>query len=478
MDNKIELICGLQDWNRDKNKKIPNGVRAARNMNASSSNDMGLYIDDKNYYHTSGIVGIGWLKNQEGKIFCNSKNGKKVALKVIPRFELEPWDMLAKVMNDPEYELYEAASDLPFYEIFWDDEMIEAPTEEKGGDLLLAISFIKSCQSICRKHVKSQMAFQEGNLNGKLLGSLMISKQIKYNVVQGREDRLYCKYPVFTIDTLENRILKSAVHKAEKIIKKNNFKSKEIISMVTYCKTSLRNVNFVHINKSDFSKTNVTGFNSYYKQAIDLSKLILNNIKINDLSDNENNDKKKIIPYAIRMESLFEFYVRSSIKMYLEKNKMNFSEIVLDEYRSPRINPLSTLKDRSNNVYLMKSYIPDIALKKKYVSDTGEVNSKYIAVFDVKYQNYTNSVYMNTQRHNSHQLLFYMLLLNVTKCGFIFPTSRNNKNETIKSSYQILFQEGNADNVQAREYTQWNYETHEENNISMIEKLIRYSADI
>lgn len=55
----------------------------------------------------------------------------------------------------------------------------------------------------------------------------------------------------------------------------------------------------------------------------------------------------------------------------------------------------------------MNKYVPDIALLK------GDGKKRYIAVFDMKYQNSRNSVYAESRRHNSHQLLFYTLLLNV-----------------------------------------------------------------
>lgn len=47
------------------------------------------------------------------------------------------------------------------------------------------------------------MAFKEENFNGKVVGNIQVSKHIKTNITQGREDRVFCRYPVFTVDTLE-----------------------------------------------------------------------------------------------------------------------------------------------------------------------------------------------------------------------------------------------------------------------------------
>ena len=144
------------------------------------------------------------------------------------------------------------------------------------------------------------------------------------------------------------------------------------------------------------------------------------------------------------MEALFEFYVRATIREYL-KVRME-SRVLLDEYRIPKKNPLFTLKDSEHHAYLMNNYVPDIAL----VDDSGEVK-RYIAVFDVKYQNSTSKVYRDTQRHNSHQLLFYMLLLNVRRCGFIFPSDKTDTVLPGLNMYELNIQSGDAMDKSVRE---------------------------
>lgn len=57
MKSKVKLISGLKDWNRDYEKLIPKGASAAKSMHGVISDEMGLYIDEKGYYHTSGYGG-------------------------------------------------------------------------------------------------------------------------------------------------------------------------------------------------------------------------------------------------------------------------------------------------------------------------------------------------------------------------------------------------------------------------------------
>lgn len=67
------------------------------------------------------------------------------------------------------------------------------------------------------------------------------------------------------------------------------------------------------------------------------------------------------------------------------------------------------LTERDSSSHLIKSYIPDIVIEK---------GGQTIAVFDVKYKNR-----LRQNRDDSHQLMSYVLLMNVSKCGFIFPSS-------------------------------------------------------
>ena len=117
MKLKVKLITGLKDWNRDYEKLIPKGASAAKSMHGVIPDEMGLYIDEKGYYHTSGYVGVGWLKDYQGKTMVDPVSGEELALMIIPRFSLNPWEMLIKVMNDPEYELYASGSNGDFFEI-------------------------------------------------------------------------------------------------------------------------------------------------------------------------------------------------------------------------------------------------------------------------------------------------------------------------------------------------------------------------
>ncbi|SFK53322.1 McrBC 5-methylcytosine restriction system component [Lachnospiraceae bacterium KH1T2] len=467
MRSEVKIIKGLKDWSPDAAGLIPKGVSAARKMDGAVPEEMGLYTDEKGNYHTSGTVGVGWLRDEHGKIIIDPVTNQKCALIIIPRYALNPWDMLIKVMNDPEYELYVSGLNGDFFKIYTDQELIPVNSTEKGGELLAAISLVKECERMCKKYLHRSIDFKEENFNGKVVGNIQVSKHIKSNITQGREDRIFCRYPVFTVDTLENRIMKAALKKAHTVIRRSGLPLKSLGRIYSFCENSLKDVRTVKISRSDFGKVNVTGFNSVYKKIIELAKTILTENISNDLFAKETEEIKYIIPYTINMESLFEFYVRATIREYL-KSQVE-SNVILDEYRIPKKNPLFTLKDPEHHAYLMNNYVPDIAL----IDNSGE-KKRYIAVFDVKYQNSTSKVYKDTQRHNSHQLLFYMLLLNVRRCGFIFPSDKKNADLPGLNMFELNIQSGDAMDSSVREYTQWMVDMNQDHHEKFAERIMAY----
>ncbi|MGG7199285.1 5-methylcytosine restriction system specificity protein McrC [Clostridium butyricum] len=449
MQNSNIKIITTQDWSKIENN-LPINVNLAKNFEQSDIEQMGIYIDNGDIC-TSSFVGVRKLKDINGKNIIIEENGinKEIVLNITPRFKINQWTMLTTVLQDDEYEKYVNGMENKFFKIYYEEGTITTDVDVNGGELILIISFLRACQSLCRRQLKTQMGFLSENLHGSVRGSISISEHIKKNVMLGREDRIFCRYPVFTVDTLENRIIKKALFIVSKIFNTQSIELPELKTIMTYCKSSLKNVKLVDIKKSDFHKINITGFNSYYKKPIELAKLVLLHCGMNVNPEDSNITRREVIPYVIKIETLFEYYVRAKIKEYLSKKKI--LDFKIDEYRHPRdpqaLRSYEVSQGMTSFPYLMNEYIPDIAFMKKF-QDTW----KYVAVFDVKYQRSTKNVFASTRRYNSHQIMFYMLLLSVNKCGFIFPVENEESTKSLKCD--LLFQNGNVDK-ENRYYSQW-----------------------
>lgn len=389
------MIISACDWS-DIRSIIPEAVSCSK-----SHRNFGIHEYNSSLW-TGGYVGINRLTAPNGKNI--SRNGEELILRVTPRFSVDPWKMLNAVINDEEYYLYSSVKEKgPLFEIFTDSQPIEGDMSDSGGEILLAVSYIKECERICRKQLKTQMSFRDENLHGKIKGKILFGRHIRNNVVNGREDRIYCRFSVFSIDTPENRILKAGLAKAEKILLKSGVFLSNLRPIIRYCRKSLENVRQIQLSSQLFSSAKITGMYAYYKQAIRLADLIY---KHRSVSIMENSDRKvQVIPFVINMERLFEYYVRVLIKEQIKSDNSYSLEKFGQKY--------ALLRNNNEKSYLIKNCIPDIVILK---------NSAPIAVFDAKYKDFRRG-----DRDDSHQLMSYSLLLDIERCGYIFPQQHGEK---------------------------------------------------
>ena len=145
---------------------------------------------------------------------------------------------------------------------------------------------------------------------------------------------------------------------------------------------------------------------SYYKPVIQQAKAILNNDFYGFSEPFDNSEAKNIfvVPFVVNMETLFEYYARTILKQILDKNKYKVGKYSHKLFLQKDV---YDTKDTEKGIHLMSFCIPDIII---YDHDTP------VAVIDAKYKPQGRP-----DRSDTHQLLSYVLLTGVRRCGFIMP---------------------------------------------------------
>ncbi len=359
---------------------------------------------------SSGYVGVGRLYDKNGRHL--QSGGKEHIIVVTSQYGMDPWQMLETVMTDDEYDDYIAEMDADgksLFHVFYDQPLIKLSQDtEQNGELLYALNFSASCYNLCRKGVKKTMFHQEENYASKVRGKIEIKKNIRMNTCKGRNDRFYCKYIDFTEDNVENRILKATLLKCKDIIGRRFTPTSEVSKRMAYCQNAFRRVKTVQIKTSDFNGADASGLYMYYKPLLQQARCIYEQKYYTFKSEDGQSITKSVftIPYMINMESLFEFYARIVLKRSINTDKYS-----LDRY-SKRLYIQKNVKDISEverGIHLMPYCIPDIIICENE-------SRKPIAVIDAKYKPNTLS-----SRSDTHQLLSYVLLTDVKRCGFVFP---------------------------------------------------------
>lgn len=376
---------------------------------------------------TSGMVGVGRIYDRNGTPIQD--DGKEHILIVTSNYSLDPWQMLETVMLDDEYDLYlaELAADKKtLFNINYDQPLIRLPQgDNAGAELLFALSYINSCHSLCKKGLKKALLYHEENFTAKVRGKVDVSRNIKHNSAKGRSDKFYCRYVDFTEDTIENRIIKSALLRCKAVLKEKFPGETSIDSKISFCMNSLRHVKTVTIKNTDFNSSSVGGLYSYYRPVMQQARAILTMNIEGYLGHEEEIPKKYVytIPYSINMETLFEYYSRTQLKRALEG-----SEFRIERYSRRYFlqRDIESSDNAEKGIHLMPFCIPDIIIYQ---------NDKPVAVIDAKYK-----MTGRPDRYDSHQLLAYVLLTGAERCGFILPGARTEvrKMESSKENYLPL----------------------------------------
>ena len=415
--------------------------------------NLGIYIKSKKEfeYKTDRLVGIMHLRENKGEIAKIEGKPLNNYLCVTPRWgdsvtmletvlesddisddtvyrlltpKVKRWDEWQKyekeeTINGKDSDfLYGVISDEPEIEIKFDgqDDKQSYPQMVANIQNFFEIhEYMNQLEIICKRVLKQQSLPTEENLSCKVKGRININKQIKYNLSKGRLDRNYCVYNKMSIDNLENRILKYALY----ICKTWSHQHGDFLSdKILYCDNILKSVKLTKITNADIHSVKVNGAFKDYKKGIDLAKRIISKTAFSFDGMNDNSEKqvqtKKVKPFFIRMDLLFELYCRALLREVI-KDKTVWNEtgmkMEMEDYSENEIELFDIDETQMYPMGFQQKHIADILIK-------GNDVPKY--VIDAKYSMLADG-YSDRIRGNTHQILAYMLLFHVNSGGFIYP---------------------------------------------------------
>lgn len=389
--------------------------------------------------YAGNYVGVCRLKDINGKAIY-TYDSREVVLKIQPRFPLSVVDMLNAIREDDEFERYLApqttrigtndrdVEDLMCNEVFHffsDEDPIYLHDEiAKESSIITATVYLSLLRNLCQRPLMGKTVSKEENLVGKAKGKIVFSKNIRYNSLRGRDDRLYCRYLQYTEDIVENQVLKAALKKAEAYLSQyfrsvsgnnNSFRD-----MIAYCNNSLSHITHKQISRFDLNSIKTTGVYVSYKPVINAAKMVLNEITM--AANGNTTLTSYVIPYAISMEKLFEMYIRSYLKKAGIKSFDSEDEgIHLARYDDKTA--VLTERNKAFANYISGNIKPDIII---YDPET----NKHV-IFDVKYKDLSSSRFSRSDRM---QILAYGLMFGSTDVGIIFPTQEGTNNVYYKQN--------------------------------------------
>ena len=259
------------------------------------------YLGMNKELEASYYIGASWIVKNE------------LPLLVLPKLEhLDFTEMLIvalSVGSDNEGEYFSKC-----YGIDFDEPLIE--TNEMLDQLtpILLIHYLSLLEKVVKAGLKKGYITIEENLKGKIKGHIVLSEQLRRNIIPQRSDRNFCRYQIYTSDIPENRLLKKALLFSQLML--NNMMQYSRQTAIIQNRINKLNSGFDgvsdNIELSQVKSVTTNKLFRHYPEAIRVAKDILRRF---DYSlSNISSDNHKTPPFWIDMSRLFELYVYSLLE--------------------------------------------------------------------------------------------------------------------------------------------------------------------
>lgn len=252
-----------------------------------------------NKLQTNYYIGATWLLENQ------------VAAVVVPKIEnidyLKMFSDALSVNTKNESDYFSK-----YYGIEWDKPEIQIDSSLNILTPLIVIHYISVLKKLATRGLKKGYVYRQENLQSKVKGHILFQKQFRKNIINKREDKIFCGFQEYTDDIPENRLLKKALLFSERAI--NNYESlkeQEIYNQLCIDIKKLL-VKFENVSeKIETYEIKSFKFNklfSEYTEAIKVAKTILRRFDYS-IEKTRTQKENSVLPFWIDMPRLYELYV-------------------------------------------------------------------------------------------------------------------------------------------------------------------------
>jgi len=246
-------------------------------------------------YWSGYFIGARWLMPNE------------LALVVEPKIDnLDYLKMFCTCLENSRSR--EHVSDI--YEIIFDEPQIDLKSSQLEITPLIIIHFLMLLKNIVHKGLKRDYIWIEENLQSKIKGKLLMNHQIKKNLVKERNDRNFCRYQEYSVDCVENRILKKCLTFVRRYLSIVHDKQDRMASLFAYVFPAFAAVSD-EVTLRELKGIRHNSLFKEYNEALRVAEMILKRFSYSIEQTAE--DSKKTPPFTIDMSKLFELYVLTKL---------------------------------------------------------------------------------------------------------------------------------------------------------------------
>ena len=241
--------------------------------------------------------------------------------------------------------------------------------------------FIEEVEKIIKKGLIYRYVDKNENFN-VFKGKLDINNHIKYNF--SHKEKFFMKFDEFSVDSLENITIKLTIQKLKKI--SVNLKNKENLNKIGHY---FENVSILDGSIENLKYLTFDRMNDYYKNAIQWSKIFLNNQSSSIFSTNNGEIPSILFP----METIFENYIANKLVNIIQEKSYNQLAIKVQDNSCSIFSSISLNNVKiDNNILRIR---PDIVIKNKDAKEIFILDTKWkiLNKLDDKFKISTEDVY-------------------------------------------------------------------------------------
>lgn len=255
-----------------------------------------LYLGIKPDMKASYFIGADWL---------NQKAGLSVV--VHPKKEMAKVDYLKMFMTCLESDLSTDYFSM-IYGIDCERRYINCAELQDQITPLLLIHYLTVLKRLTKRGLKKDYVLQEENLQCKVKGRVLVSENLRMNVIGRRLDRSYCSFHEYTVDSPENRLLKKALLFTSRFIRlfSSHDSYMSLTSLTNSLLTQFENVGD-EIEVYQIKRVATNRLFKDYNEAVLLAKQILKRFGYS--LKKANNSEGGTPAFWIDMSRLYEVYV-------------------------------------------------------------------------------------------------------------------------------------------------------------------------
>ena len=236
------------------------------------------------------------------------------ALVVLPKKGLENLDWATMLMRCFDAEAGSEDGLGEIYKIDFSQPRIKTDAHRGLLTPLLVAHFLNSVRKVIDKGLKQGPIVLEENLR-KVRGRIIFVKNLRHNLLVGRDDRVYCRFVEHSTNIFENRLLKTALIFCERICKRmvlhGSHGAYEFVNCLNKCMAAFSDVDG-NVDRRALLTTKRSKLFREYDEATRLAKMILRRFEYN--IDEASKEESDVPPFEIDMSLLYEHYVLALLR--------------------------------------------------------------------------------------------------------------------------------------------------------------------